>query len=248
MHNVCLRCLFFKTIAVFRRLYCYLSMRNFFDIHTHYPTGNVLVTEVENLYFGQVASLQTSYLSVGLHPWFLEAASMDRARQWLVQQAALTSVIAIGEAGLDKICDTPWSLQEAAFRFCIEVSETLHKPLVIHCVRAHNEVIQIKKELNPKQTWIFHGYNKHPDTARMLLREGCFLSFGAALKQAGNHSTEALQLTPDNRFFLETDDDQQHGIAAIYEQAASIRGISLEYLKVLVAQNVRDCFGPTIAY
>lgn len=218
-------------------------MSNFFDIHTHFPTGNAGVTELENLRFGQVASGRTKFCSVGLHPWYLKADGFDAEKQWLDQQSVLPGVCAIGEAGLDKVCDTLWSLQEAAFRYCIDVSETVQKPLVIHCVRAYNEVIQIKKHRKPKQSWIFHGFNKHPDTAQMLLKEGCFLSFGAALLKPGNHSAEALQQTPEDRFFLETDDDPDVEIAAIYEQAALLRSISLEQLKGLMAKNARTFLG-----
>ncbi len=238
-----MRCLFFKTIVVFRRLSCYSSMSNFLDIHTHFPTGNVEITEVENLRFGQLASGRTRYCSVGLHPWYLKADGFNSEKQWLDQQSVLPGVCAIGEAGLDKACDTPWLLQEAAFRYCIGISETVQKPLVIHCVRAFNEVIQIKKQLKPNQTWIFHGYNKHPDTARMLLQEGCFLSFGAALLKPENHSAQALQQTPEDRFFLETDDEKEVDIAAVYERAALLRGISIEQLKVLMGKNARTFLG-----
>jgi len=217
-------------------------MSNFFDIHTHFPTGNAGITEVENLRFGQFASGLTKYCSVGLHPWYLKADGFDSEKQWLDEQSVLPGVCAIGEAGLDKVCDTPWLLQEAAFRYCIGVSETVQKPLVIHCVRAFNEMIQIKKQLKPKQQWIFHGYNKHPDTARMLLKEGCFLSFGAALLKPGNHSAEALQQTPEDRFFLETDDDPDIDMAAIYERAALLRGVSVEHLKAQMDKNARTFF------
>ncbi len=218
-------------------------MHPFFDIHTHHPTENPSVTAIENLHFGQIDSGRTPFLSVGLHPWFLETSALDSAKLWLEQQAGLPAVRAIGEAGLDKVCDTPWDLQEDAFRHCIEIAETVRKPLVIHCVRAYNEVIQIKKQLKPEQPWIFHGYNKHPDTARMLLKEGCFLSFGAALLKPGNHSAEALQMTPDDRFFLETDDATETDIVAVYEQAALLRGVSMKQLKELVAGNVRKRIG-----
>lgn len=211
----------------------------YFDLHTHHPRANPSVVEIESLRFGQAASGKTPYYSVGLHPWFLESAELDAARQWLRQQAGLPAVPAIGEAGLDKVCNTPWALQEEAFEYCIGVSETARKPLIIHCVRAFNEVIRIKKQVDPKQPWIFHGYNKHPDTARMLLNEGCFLSFGAALLKPGNHSAQALQLAPNDRFFLETDDAADVDIVAVYEQAALLRGISLEDLKEVVAGNVR---------
>ena len=217
----------------------------YFDLHTHHPGANPSVVEIENLRFGQAASGKTPYCSVGLHPWFLESAGLDAARQWLRRQAGLSEVSAIGEAGLDKVCDTPWALQQEAFEYCIAVSEMVRKPLIVHCVRAFNEVIQIKKQLKPRQIWIFHGYNKHPDTARMLLNEGCFLSFGAALLKSGNHSAEALQETPDDRFFLETDDAADVDIADIYTKAASLRDISTEQLEELLAKNMRNCFGIT---
>ena len=52
-----------------------------------------------------------------------------------------------------------------------------------------------------------------------------------------------MRQTPVDRFFLETDDDPNVDIAAIYEQSALLRGISLEQLKGLMAENVRKCFG-----
>jgi TatD DNase family protein len=194
---------------------------------------------MENLRYGQSASGKTPYTSVGLHPWFLEESSLDAAIKWLETQASAPGVLAIGETGLDKVCDTPWTLQETAFRHGIALSESLQKPLIIHCVRAYNEVIYLKKQVKPAQPWIFHGFNKHPDTAQMLLREGCFLSFGAALLQTGSHSAAALQMTPDERFFLETDDAEGLGITRIYEKAAAIRGISVDELAALLEKNVR---------
>lgn len=213
-----------------------------YNIHTHVPAGNDAYTEIENLRFGQEASGNTPFCSAGLHPWFVREDNLAASERWLKEQAVMPSVLAIGEAGLDKVCDTPWALQETAFRFCISLSEAAGKPLVIHCVRAYNEVLQIKKEFRPVQPWIFHGFNKHPDTAKMLLREGCFLSFGAALLHDNSHSAEALRQTPEDRFFLETDDAEGVGIAAIYERAAAVRGVSLERLCEIISGNVRRIF------
>lgn len=212
-----------------------------YNIHTHIPTGNDAFTEIENLHFAQAASGKTPFCSVGLHPWFVREDNLAASELWLKAHAVLPSICAIGEAGLDR-SDTPWPLQESAFRFCIEISEVAGKPLVIHCVRAYNEVIRIKKEIGPVQPWIFHGFNKHPDTAQMLLREGCFLSFGAALLNENSRSAEALRQTPEDRFFLETDDAGEVGIETIYERATEIRGISVERLCEIISGNVQRVF------
>jgi TatD DNase family protein len=213
-----------------------------YNIHTHIPAGNDAFTEIENLRFGQEASGKTPFCSAGLHPWFVREDNLPASERWLKAQTALTSVCAIGEAGLDKVCDTPWALQESAFRFCIGMSEEAGKPLVIHCVRAYNEVLLIKKQVKPTQPWIFHGFNKHPDTAQMLLREGCFLSFGAALLHENSHSAAALRQTPADRFFLETDDAEEVGIESIYERAAAVRGCSMDEIVAAVSLNVQRVF------
>lgn len=198
------------------------------------------MTEIENVRFGQNASGRTPYCSAGLHPWFLEENTLEAAKHWLTEQSS--HICAVGEAGLDKVCTTPWDLQEDAFQYCIDVSESVQKPLIIHCVRAHNEVVQIKKQRKPAQTWILHGFNKHPDTARMLLEAGCCLSFGTALLQAGNHSSEALRITPADRLFLETDDATAVDIVDIYERTAEIRGVQVMEIVEMVRTNVSNCF------
>lgn len=213
-------------------------MHTYFNIHTHHPTGRLSTLEIENLRFGTVASGQTPCCSAGLHPWFLEETTLQAARGWLEAQAVRSETCAIGEAGLDKVCDTSWHLQEKAFHDCIDVSESVHKPLIIHCVKAYNEILQIKKQRKPMQPWIFHGFNKHPDTAKMLLDSGCFLSFGIALFQSGNHSPEALRITPDDRFFLETDDVAGLDIEKIYERAAWIRKVPVAALVERIRLNV----------
>jgi TatD DNase family protein len=66
---------------------------------------------------------------------------------------------ALGECGLDKITASDFELQKVVFKKQIQLSEKHQKPLIIHCVKAHQELIEIKKELKPKQVWIFHGFN-----------------------------------------------------------------------------------------
>lgn len=216
-------------------------MYTYFNMHTHHPTGGASVLEVENLYPDQMASGKTPCCSAGLHPWFLKEGELESARRWLDEQSGLPTTCAIGEAGLDKVCDTPWDLQEEAFRYCIKVSEMVQKPLVLHCVRAYNETIALKKELHAQQPWIFHGYNKSPEMARLLLDAGCFLSFGKALFNTHNHSSEVLKMMPEDRFFLETDDTGDLDIATVYERAAEIRHVSVSEIREILERNVRNC-------
>ena len=206
------------------------------NLHTHRPTLLPGLREIESVYFGQTKMTTAPLRSVGLHPWFLNESELEEATAWLRGQATSAHSIAIGEAGLDKVSDTPWPLQLLAFQRCVEISEATEKPLILHCVRAFSEIIALKKEWKPAQPWVFHGFDKNPQTANMLLRAGCFLSFGPALFRPNGHAAKSLLATPADRFFLETDDADMP-IAAIYERAAAVRGITLEDLEGLMEEN-----------
>ncbi len=214
----------------------------YINIHTHHPAGKAGHLEVENLRFQQPGSATAAYCSAGLHPWFLSAETLDAATNWLREQAQSAQVIAIGEAGLDKLTATPWALQLTAFKRCVEIAEAAQKPLIIHCVRAFNEIIALKKDWQPQQPWIFHGFNKNRQTAELLLAEGCYLSFGKAIFQEKNHAASALAQMPSGRFFLETDDADWLGIEAVYERATALRKVPLQDMKGLLEMRFRELF------
>jgi TatD DNase family protein len=198
--------------------------------------------ELESVYYGQSKSPSASLRSVGLHPWYLEGVDFELAKQWLKTQVELPETVAIGESGLDKVCKTPWDLQLSAFKLCAELAESTQKPLIIHCVRAFSEIIDLKKAWKPRQIWIFHGFDKNLPTAAMLLKAGCFLSFGMALLRANSRASASLQATPADRFFLETD-DAGISIDLIYEAAAKLRGQKIRDLELQIEGNFSRIIG-----
>jgi len=206
----------------------------FINLHTHHPTLSPEIFEIESVFYGQPEPLRAAHGSVGLHPWYLEGIDLDAAVAWLQKQTAKPEILALGEAGLDKVCKTPWDLQLLAFQRCVEISEAFRKPLILHCVRAYSELIALKKAWKPVQPWIFHGFDKHTETAAMLLTAGCFLSFGAALFRENSKAAESLQAIPADLFFLETD-DAVVTIEAIYARAAAIRGLDPGALQEIVS-------------
>lgn len=196
------------------------------NVHTHYPSGNPAADEIVNLRPGGYSGVLPRLYSAGLHPWFLNEKSLDPDLDWL--RACATNAVAIGEAGLDKLVNVSAGLQMTAFKACISISEQHGKPLIIHCVRAYDAVIALKKSLKPAQPWIIHGFDKHPQTAGELLRAGCYLSFGRALFNDRSHAARSLQAVPADRFFLETDDARDLTIEAVYARAAQIRSVTQE--------------------
>lgn len=106
-----------------------------------------------------VAFRQAKFLSVSLHPWYLSAENLQAQINWM--EHCLSSdprVVAVGEAGLDKLCDTPLPLQQEAFQAAIELSEKYRFPLLIHAVKATAELLALQKKYRPTQPWIIHGF------------------------------------------------------------------------------------------
>lgn len=181
--------------------------------------------------------------SFGLHPWHLDAdwrQSLDAMTDELMafcQTEHAASLLAmntapcfIGECGLDRQCDTPYDLQLAAFEAQIALSERLRLPLVLHCVKATDDILRLRR--GARQPWIWHGFRGKPQQMEQLLRQGIYISFGT------RHNDESLLQCPVNSLFLETD-DQPMPISTLYQKAAKLRGTTPEALADQLLQNLK---------
>jgi len=181
------------------------------------------------------------YFSLGIHPWYTERQDIEYAFRCLEAVKSHPRLLAIGECGLDKCIELSMARQIDVFTRQIELSERSEKPLIIHCVRAYSEIQQLKKQLRPKQPWIIHGFNGKPALAAQLIKQGCYLSFGAALFRPDSHAAQALQSVPANYIFLETDTDTRP-ISQIYAAAARIRNAEFAQLRQQIFTNFLNVF------
>ncbi|HEY1031736.1 MAG TPA: TatD family hydrolase [Flavipsychrobacter sp.] len=211
----------------------------YINIHTHHAkAGDAL--EIQNVLSGFDKKLAVP-CSMGLHPWYLDAATIDAEMQQLKKASVNGNVYAIGECGLDKVAETDWILQVQAFREQVVIANELHKPLIIHCVRAYEEVLVLLKELQVAVPVIFHGFNKGLELAARITDLGYYLSFGQHLLKQESHAANTLRMISSDHFFLETDDSET-GIAAIYEKAAALRQIPLDTLILQLQKRFKAVF------
>jgi TatD DNase family protein len=150
-------------------------------------------------------------------------------------------VIAIGECGLDKCIQTDLSLQIEVFSRQIDLAERLSKPVIVHCVRAFNELLQLHKQLSPNLPWIVHGYVGKVPLAKQLASHGLYVSFGKALLDQHSQAGPTLQAIPLEKVFLETD-DSAYEISEIYAAAAKILGLDLTTLQRQLVANFQRVF------
>ena len=163
----------------------------------------------------------------GIHPWKAD-------EEFVVPD--LSGKLAIGECGLDGLRGPSMERQEEVFIQQIKLSEEVGKPLIIHCVKALDRLLQLHKDLKPKQMWMLHGFRGKPQQLRSLLDAGFFVSFGFAFNE------ESLRICPIDRLLLETDADEERSIEELYNNVANLRGINSTNLLEAMTKNYLSLF------
>lgn len=203
------------------------------DIHTHRRTA-VPGEYILNIGPARFDPAEGGYYSVGIHPWKVpEAAPEDWEK--LERAAGHPSVLAIGEAGLDKLASADILLQKEVFVRQVLLSESVGKPLVIHCVKAFNELIELKKKYRPRMPWVVHGFRNNLHIACRLMQEDIYFSLG------GKYQPDVLRYVPLERLLAETDESAQD-IRTIIGGMAETKGVEVSFLCDRIDENARKIF------
>ena len=211
----------------------------FINIHSHQrrQKKEIVITNLYNHFEQAVAG---GNCSAGLHPWYLNETTWVEEMKALDQYSNNKNILAIGECGLDKICTTDFLLQEKVFAAQIALANKINKPLIIHCVKAYEELVQQLQQNSNRVPVIFHGFNKNKILAKQLVSKGFYLSFGKALQQPAIQ--ELIKILPVDKIFLETD-DAGISITEIYVSAAQALQIDINSLSLQIKKNAVTVFG-----
>ena len=143
---------------------------------------------------------------------------------------------AIGEVGLDKVHKETFERQIDVFEEMIRLSESYRKPVIVHCVRAYSEIIEVRKKMRATMPWVIHGFNSSVETMRQLLRYDMYISLGEVLYRNENQAVKILNSIPIDRLFLETDVSGRD-IRDVYAKAATLMGCDIEFLENKIFEN-----------
>ena len=199
------------------------------DIHTHRIDAREAVISVNPWEFAPVDGL---CYSVGIHPWQVGRAT-DADFDRLAECARSDNVLMIGECGIDKLRGGELSMQTGVLERHIALSEQVCKPLVLHCVRASNELCRLRRQLRPSMPWIVHGFRGNAHVASQLLDAGFYLSYGERF------NPEALAITPADRLLAETDESLLP-IDEIHRRLAAARQIEVDEFVRNVEEVVKE--------
>lgn len=218
-----------------------LSKDKFINAHAHHENGEDTLTVVNLFPQNKDPLVKGKYYSIGLHPWYIPEKGAGKILEELEQAARSEEVVAIGECGLDKACAIPMELQMFVFEKHVEIADKVGKPLIIHCVKSFNELIQVKNHTNSEVEWIIHGFNSKLQVADMLIRHEMYFSFGKALLNPNSNASQVLPQLEDELYLLETDDSQV-SIQEIYERAAAVSGMDMDIMKLSMLTNFINIF------
>lgn len=220
-------------------------INDYIDIHTHYGalrdynTFSVinLMAHEENKPDINVPGVSYTF---GIHPWYLTETNHDRQIAEVACEAGNSSVIAIGEAGFDKIKGPSPDLQRRTFEEQVIIAEEHNKSVVIHCVRAWDELLMAHKRLKPSNPWLVHGFRGNKELAAQLILKNMFLSFWFDFiirpEAAG-----LIRSLPKERIFLETDGSGVD-IRDIYKKVAADIELTIDELKGIIYNNFNVFF------
>ena len=191
-------------------------------------------------------------LAMAIHPQDLEDDHEgERLKRFekLIEEARPDM---IGETGLDYYSHPHTrEYQKQFFIRQLKLAKEKDLPVDIHSRKASNDTLQILKQHHVKG--IIHSYSGSIEMARLYMKEGCYISFGASiLFKDAKRPIEVIRQMPLDRLLIETDApyqstirDRRHepqDVIRIYEAIAAIKQIPIEELCKAVEDNFDQVF------
>ena len=212
-----------------------------FDIHTHQisekrknSTSYFSILDVNPQLYDKIKDrYNNQFFSSAIHPW--KAGDSEIQYKHLLRIASDMRFLLIGETGLDKIKGPSLDIQTELFKQHIALSEKLEKPLIIHAVKAWQQLYHIRKDTKPTQPWIIHGFRGNPQITEQMARVGYMFSIGEKF------NANSLQFIPEDSLFCETD-ESAIDIKQVYQQVADALNKDIEELANQISENVRRVF------
>ncbi|MDI5932997.1 TatD family hydrolase [Halomonas kalidii] len=143
---------------------------------------------------------------LGLHPYFMDehaAGDVEALGQALGDHP---EAVAVGECGIDarftETLEAQWRLFDAQLR----LARSRRLPVVIHCVRANDQVAKRLRQLDLPSAGLIHAFAGSPEQARRFLDLGFRVGLGGAVTfDRARRLRRAVESLPDDGYVLESD-------------------------------------------
>lgn len=199
-----------------------------------------------------------AYPMIGLHPEEVRADWRSVLAEMKKRLDADRRFIAIGEVGLDyywsrEFADEQLDAFEEQTRWSVET----RLPLMIHCRKGQNEMVQmLRRYKDSLPGGVFHCFTGNEHEAEELLQfDGFVLGIGGALTFKKSHLPEVLpSVVPLDRIVLETDSpymapvpmrgqrNESAYVKYVLERLAEAYGVSAEEVAAVTTATAKRIF------
>lgn len=172
--------------------------------------SDIVIPGVRSKHWPRVQSVagdeSVLWYCLGVHPWFVaEHRPCDLVELERLLGMAPERCLGLGECGLDALAGQH-SMQEYWFRAQVRLASNLGLPLVIHSVKAHDQVYQILREERWQGKAVIHGFSGSYQQACKFVDLGCFIGVGGTITYERAAKTRAaIARLPVEALVLETD-------------------------------------------
>jgi len=214
----------------------------YIDFHTHRPTTyKEDVIAITCIAPSEGNTSHDQFFTAGIHPWHANIKSIDNDVGKLMNLTSNRMFIGVGEIGLDTLKGPRLEEQVDVFVKQVDFAVNNSKPIVIHCVKAWDELLSAVKEVPKHMPMAIHGFNGSAQLAMQLVEKGFHLSVGGLLLDSKSKVSQALSIIPISRLFVETDSSSVD-IKRLYQAASDKLSITMEDLQIQIVKNFTEFF------
>jgi len=148
------------------------------------------------------------YYALGMHPYFTQEHNPDDLVELDNRLAsAPTKCIAVGECGLDFFKhDSDEDKQIVLFDAQLELANKHDLPVILHCRKAHQEMIKRLKQTKVARTGVIHAFSGSYEQAMDFIKLGYYIGVGSTITYFRAKKTrETVSKLPLEYLVLETD-------------------------------------------
>ncbi len=151
---------------------------------------------------------ESIYYAVGCHPMFLSLEIEDvlKAMKGALEEKG-PKCVAVGECGLDFYNGKEYAdFQIRYLEQQLVLANHFELPVILHCRKAHQELIKILKANIPVQGGILHGFTGSYQQAMEYVKLGLKIGVGGSITYPrANKTRQAISQLPLESLVLETD-------------------------------------------
>lgn len=199
------------------------------------------------------------YYALGIHPWFTPktATEINSALQKITCELDSSHkdplLVAVGETGLDKLKKQTFSLQLKLLQGQISLANRYQLPIILHCVKAHNELIECLSHSPVIAGGVIHGFSGSESIANKYIDLGFKLGIGGlVLNKNAKKLRNTLTQVSVNELVVETDSPAMsptpHArntpliLPAIVNEIACLQNKSIVFISEQLKINTRQLF------